>query len=222
MPLWDAANNDNSGGPAVTGPPYVRSPEDWAACQAYVVKYRAKFGVNPPDIWCIGQPQPPASSPVPIPVSPPSVVVSGPDLVVAPVQGPTPSPTTGPMIQTWGWRRRRPPVRRPYIEKPRPVHAVPVEICPIRGYTSRPIPGADEYQNFRCTPGQPVVIDAGLQRAGAYDAYQRHGMAGLDDTQATFAGLFHEVLLGNLTIPPWVPLVALAAGAVFLWSVKKR
>jgi len=87
---------------------------------------------------------------------------------------PLTSPVT-PTVSQGRTRRQRPTRSR----QPHRGDQAPGEdsgdICPIRGYVSRPIPGADEYQNFRCTPGQPVVIDRGIAAAGAAGAYARQG-----------------------------------------------
>lgn len=102
----------------------------------------------------------------------------------------TPPVSTGPVHYRHHWNRdwwRRHRIKRPHVEAPKPpIHPVAIapatEICPIRGYVARAIPGVNEYQNFRCTPGQPVVIDAGLAAAGRADAYARHGLSGLDES----------------------------------------
>lgn len=123
---------------------------------------------------------------------------------------------TSPAWGRWMWRRRRPPIRRPWIDKrdkpaPPVVVAVPAaEICPIRGYVSRAIPGANEYQNFRCTPGQPVTIDAGLAAAGRQDALAR-GLSDLGD-----------FTVGNVTVPTWALLAGAGVVALMFMKGKRR
>ena len=80
------------------------------------------------------------------------------------------APATSPVTHVRAHRQRRGRVRQPYVD--------PNDICPLRGYVSRPISGTDEYQNFRCTPGQPVVIDPGIAAAGRADALARQQAAG--------------------------------------------
>lgn len=200
--FWDALNQDNSGplGPTL---PAVRSPSDYAACQAYVAKYRSKFG-HDPGIQC-GSP-PVAGYPAP---SPP--VIPLPPVFQSPIPPPAPPLTQGP-VRAWRPRRMpRPVIRRPYSapEERRPVQRSSGELCPVSGHVSRDIRGAGEYQVFACTPGQPVVIDPGLQAVGRREALARHGLSGLG------------FVVGNIDVPDWLPLVAIAALGVFVF-MKRR
>ena len=150
---------------------------------------------------------------------------------------------TSPVSHVRAHRQRRPRVRQPYTD--------PNDICPIRGYVSRPIPGVDEYQNFRCTPGQPIVIDPGIAAAGRADALARQrvqggpggpslwtGQAGgwgwgtpyynprvrWEESQPSVAGL-GGLLDESIDIAGiQVPSIALIAGAVALgwWMMKGK
>jgi hypothetical protein len=79
-------------------------------------------------------------------------------------------PYTAPTSPRTGGRHHR-----AQIPQHGPTDTSTGDVCPLRGYVSRPIPGAAEYQNFKCTPGQPVTIDRGMAAAGAAGAYQRQG-----------------------------------------------
>lgn len=225
--LGDATKGDNSGGVQMWppgGPVPTRTGQDLAACLAYVAKYRAKMGRDPVGVWCVGQSAPPVILP-----PPPPVVIAGPRCspgftpyngrcvpvppVVTALPTPAPAPiSTSPVHHRWAWKRRPPPVKRPHVERPKPhVALAPVEICPIRGYTSRLIPEANEYQNFKCTPGQPVTIDTGLQAAGRADAMARHGLSGLDG----------DVTIGSVTVPMWVAIAGVAAVGMFLMKHRR-
>lgn len=149
----------------------------------------------------------------PLAIAPPSLISPLPTPSPLPLPSPIPdiplpSPSTGPIYKHWKWRKRRPPVKRPYIERLQPVAAI--ELCPIRGYVAREIPGANEYQNFRCVPGQPVTIDPGLQAVGRREALARHGLSDLGD-----------FVIGNIAVPQWA-LLAGASLLVFMFLKKRR
>ena len=93
------------------------------------------------------------------------------------------------------------------------------ELCPTRGWVTRDIPGAGEYQVFRCTPGQPVVIDVGLQTVGRQEALARHGanIGGLGDL-----GDLGDFLIGNISIPTWGLLAAAGALAFMVLGKRRR
>lgn len=218
----------------------TRTGQDLAGCLAYVKKYRGIYGHDPAGVWCVGQ-QPPITAPpliLPPPViqpappvmQPPSDLPTGgprcstgfipqngncvPVMPVTNLPPPVRTPPIGPIWGRWAWKRRKPPVRRPYVPKPKPTPVIavaPVEICPVRGYTSREIPGANEYQNFRCTPGQPVTIDAGLQAAGRQDAMARHGLSGLDGFS-----------IGSVELPDWALYAGLGLVAYLLLKKGRR
>jgi hypothetical protein len=125
---------------------------------------------------------------------------------------PAPVPSAGPV---YGWKPRRMPravVRRPYKPRfePRARERTPSgELCPIAGYVRRPIPGVAEEQIFKCTAGQPVVIDPGIAFMGRQEALARHGLGSLDD-----------FTIGNTIVPTWALIAAIAVGA--LWFMKAR
>lgn len=210
----------------VVGP--AHRGQSLAACQAYVVKYRRVYGRDPVGIWCLGMPTGGQTDiPPPAPAKPPRDIHPLPPIRVnPPIIQPAPQPplATSPVYH----KRRRPPRIQPRPQpRQSPVAGPPSssELCPARGWVSRAIPGVNEYRTVACTPGQAVVIDQGLATVVRQGALARAGLSGLsdlDDTQATFAGLFHEFLIGNVSIPSWLPVLALTVGAAFLWRTTKR
>ena len=154
------------GGMILPAPP-ANCPPDYRA------KYIRVFGVDPmctpaaetPYLAPTGMPAAPGTNagpgvaPSPIPVSPPVLVSPAPAI-------PTPMPVsptvTLPPPRTHARMRRTRPGRR-YGE-----------ICPSYGHVNRQIPGVDEYQVVKCTPGQPVEIDRGLRRVVRQEALARH------------------------------------------------
>jgi len=138
-----------------------------------------------------------------------------PPIFQPPLREPPPSPSPGP-FRVWHPRRMpRPVVRRPF--KPRLEHRVREyapsgELCPIVGYVRRPIPGVAEEQIFRCTAGQPVVIDPGLATVGRQEAWARHGLSGLG-----------AIASGDLTSEFWSGVMwSLGAAAVAYFILRKK
>jgi hypothetical protein len=128
---------------------------------------------------------------------------------------PAPVPSAGPV---YGYRPRRMPravVRRPYKPRfePRARERTPSgELCPIAGYVRRPIPGVAEEQIFKCTAGQPVVIDPGIAAAGRSEALARHGLGG-----------FGALASGDLTSEFWSGVMfSLGAAAVAYFVLRKK
>jgi hypothetical protein len=197
-------------GPAGTLPLAPGAPGDLAACLAYVAKYKSLYGRSP-GMWCETQQvvKPPPrflGPPIPyVPPSPPPFRLPGP-VNPEPV---TPPVSTSPVHHRRMWRRPPPRPRPPYRPPPRPSEPSS-ELCPTYGWVSRDIKGAGEYQVFKCTPGQPVVIDPGLQAVGRQEALARHGLHGLDD-----------VMLGSVAIPTWAMLAG-AAVVAYMVFVKRR
>lgn len=196
-PWWNT-NQCVSGpvGYVPVAPPNPNAPADYAACLAYVEKYKRLYGVDPVGIRCMRPPAPPVD--VYHPPSPPPV-----------------SPVHRIHVRRFPRRYhvRRPIVEHPVTGKPVPSPATG-ELCPIRGYVSRPIPGVPEYQNFKCTPGQPVVIDPGLQAVGAAEARLRHPeLSGLGDL---------GFLVGNIEVPTWLPVVAVGVIAIMFLGKRRR
>lgn len=204
-----------SGGGGSQPPVLVVPPgNDRAACLAYVAKYRNVFHRDPAPLpWCMTQPAPCPTGFIRRPDGSCMSLDAPPPAILPPVHEPDSPPPPGPVHHHRRHPRRLPPVRRPHVPKPKPVTPAPVipvgEICPTWGYVPRPIPGVDEYQNFRCTPGQPVVIDPGLQEAGRLEALRRHGLGDLEG-----------FTVGNIEVPTWA-LVA-GAAAVGLLLLKRR
>ena len=190
------------------GLPPGRTWDDWRACKAYESKYRTVFGRDPVNLWCSSIPGPPPTIPTP-PVATPPVTVT--------TITPPPPLSAGPTYPGLPRRRRR---RRGWQGRPQPriVPQVPAadaggELCPARGWVSRPIPGVNEYQVVACTPGAPVVINQGLATVVRREALARQGLSGLGD--------LGDFTVGNVIIPTWA-LVASAAAAAFLLLGKRR
>lgn len=167
-----------------------------AALQAaYGVNYGVTSGISTPFYsspggFTIGPSGPPTGFGPPVYVPPneglPPPKTVKPPVFQPPLREPPPSPSPSPRNTWLHWRPRRMPrpvTRKPFQPRiaPRPPVSTPVgELCPIAGYVRRPIPGVAEEQIFRCTAGQPVVIDPGLREAGRAEAAARYGMHGLD------------------------------------------
>lgn len=184
-------------GPVAFTPPTGLTPADYQACLDYIAKYRRVYGRDPLGVNCVlRQPTPPV-------VFEPGPARQAPVVDVYP--GPPTPPSTGYVHRIHAHRPPRPRVKQPTVER------TDGELCPTWGYVSRPIPGVPEYQNFRCTPGRPVVIDPGLQAVGAAEARRRHGMGDLSGF--TIAGF---------TLPDWFPVVAIGAAVLFLLKSKRR
>lgn len=206
-PSGDLPSGDNTG--PVTPPAYDRGL-DRAACLAYAAKYRRLYGRDP-DVWCL-KPQPKSLAMcdyAPPPQGCRYVQGSSYDattqcgLVLSCDAILKPSPTipvqsipVSPEYRVPSHRQRRPRVKIPKHEE---------ELCPTRGWVTRNIAGANEYQVFRCDPGRPVVIDPGLQAVGRREALARR--PGLGD--------IGDVMIGNFVIPTW----ALLAGAALIGVV---
>jgi hypothetical protein len=155
------------GGMILPAPP-AHCPPDYRA------KYIQVFGVDPgctpmvetPYVAPTGMPAAPGTNAGPgiIPVSPPIPVTPAPPIAPTPVSPPVVLAPIGP-------RTTAPPRR--HIRPGRGG-----EICPSYGHVNRQIPGVDEYQVIRCTPGQPVEIDRGLRRVVRQEALARHPAGG--------------------------------------------
>ena len=219
--------------------PPVNCPPDYRA------KYIKVFGVDP---GCTPFVAPPYVAPTGMPAAPGTN--AGPGVATPPYLPPitaTPAPATptAPMPvsppvllappRVPGLRHpRTPPVRRSRPGK------TAGELCPSYGHVNRQIPGVDEYQVIRCTPGQPVSIDRGLRRVVRQEALARHpgggserrGQAG--DYQGSgsrgivtgagggraAAGSGGGLGSGSICLSPMV-LIAAAVGAFFLFGKRR-
>ncbi len=170
------ASYPTNAGPGGPPPAQAMGP---ACSPAYIAKYTAKFGYAP---WC--PPSGPAGfGPVGILPLPRQIICptgktydpigktcipfeTAPPIVLPPTPPPAPVSPVSTQPARHGHRR--------HVQQPSAGDGA-YDVCPIRGYVSRPILGADEYQNFKCTPGEQVRIDRGLAAAGAAGAYARQG-----------------------------------------------
>lgn len=95
-----------------------------------------------------------------------------------------------------------------------------VELCPLAGYVTRPVPGASEYQVYKCQPGERVPINLrfdpqrrGLQEAGIREALQRVDVSG-QPIGIVSAG-------SAASSPNWLLIGGIAIGAFLLFGRKR-
>lgn len=164
-------------------------------------------GPPPPGIIPTGVPvkgvQPKVSQPVP-PTPPPPSTPKLPPMVDTTTRPSSGVIVPGPTQTSPGGKQ----IRRRYRERV-------VELCPLAGYVTRPVPGTSEYQVYRCTPGQRVTIDRGLQEAGIREAMQRQ-----DVTRAGETGAF--AALTETSSPNWLLIGGIAVGAWLLLGRGRR
>jgi len=228
------------GGMILPAPPANCPPE-------YRAKYIKVFGVDP---GCTPYIAPPYVAPTGMPAAPGTN--AGPGVTTPPYVPPiavTPTPATptappvpvSPPVLIAPPRTPRAP-RTPPVRRSRPGR-ISGELCPSYGHVNRQIPGVDEYQVVRCTPGQPVEIDRGLRRVVRREALARHpgggrertGQAGdyqgsssrggfaagaAGSTGAASGGGLSSLTSGSICLSPMV-LIAAAVGAFFLFGKRR-
>lgn len=214
-----ASWNPNAQGNAGPGTPApVPSPPltSLVPCtDAYIAKYKSRFGYPPS--FCrprVNLPNPPI-----VPICQAGMQLINGRCMPVMVEPPHVPVPVGPVASTPARRHRRRQPRMAFQSN---------ELCPIRGYVSRQIPGVAEYQNFRCTPGRPVRIDPGLAAVGAQGAYQRAAAQGLGESGLNGGNTFWDLgdvsidAAGGDTTPTWLLAAVLMIGFVALSSKGRR